>query len=1055
MIELRALGNAEIVTGVTTLTPSQEIVFGAALYLVVERGKRVSRTRLASLLWPSVPEKPRAHRLRQTILQLKKLGIIVLADRSNLQLLHHEARSDVDELSASSASLPTGYDSLECLPGYSPRFSEPFRDWVDLKREEVHAGLTRILLHNLENARLQGDWIAVENISSQCRMLDPLNEIAVLAQAEAAAMRGGKRKAVSILDRYISEVGSSEPQLKLPANLLRRRVERIPDDPPHLNADLPFIGRSLEMKALAERLQSAQVGKGSALLIVGDAGIGKSRLCAEFAKFAELQGFQVQRANCRRNDVDRPLSVFVDIVPQLRELPGALGCAPETFALLKRLTEFEPRSPDTSRAVDPETLFQNVRAALFDLFDSVAEEGCSLILVEDVQWLDTVSTKILLSMVEWATTRRLFFLLNSRPGNTPLFQDADKSSLGLMELRPLSQGVSTAFLRSALRPGDEPESGFVNWCLSVAEGNPFFLQELANQWIETGHRHEVPPSVTKVLQERLSRLGTGAIQVLQTCSILGELATLERVERVLQYPPHQFLSAVEELSKAAMIGLQREGPDTVDGQLQPRHDLLASAAITRLAPISLAFLHRRSAEVLERETAPEAMPTSLLWACANHRHKAGDREQALSLSLSCAEHLLEVGLAQDSSIAFQKSLDYCVTDEQRLRALPRLAFAFQMNGEWGRSKEALRTCIRLSARLDPTISTHNELELLLLEAENQSSLEYQTLLQNLIPCVECNEASALHRIRAAAMALKIATDIGPAGIMDTLYRHVEPLLENIDVPEKDRLEVEMVYRSVRGLDPLPVTFLRRFTASSRKVDGQLGYLAALLTAASACRFSAHYREGLEFVSQAIDHVRSHKLINRLPLAYLGAVRLHIAGGAFDAADAALAEAEKYPIPSDDTLSRAERFFFAARIAIETNDFSRASAAFARIESVPPNYSASRRAYLFALGIHIGLKQGSNSDAMQSLVANLQEALAPIQGIGLNDFEEYALYLGRSALGQEDHGARMLREYVLHHRRSRWPLAEQLKAVLPSSDLASQELGGKTPSPSEPATIVHS
>ena len=57
MIVLRALGNAEIETAVTTLTPSQEIVFAAALYLVLERGKRVSRARLASLLWPRVAEK--------------------------------------------------------------------------------------------------------------------------------------------------------------------------------------------------------------------------------------------------------------------------------------------------------------------------------------------------------------------------------------------------------------------------------------------------------------------------------------------------------------------------------------------------------------------------------------------------------------------------------------------------------------------------------------------------------------------------------------------------------------------------------------------------------------------------------------------------------------------------------------------------------------------------------------------------------------------------------------------------------------------------------------
>src|SRR5688500_10042813 len=174
MIELRALGNAEIVTGVTTLTPSQEIVFAAALYLVLERGKRVSRTRLASLLWPSVSEKPRAHRLRQTILQLKKLGIIVRADRNTVQLSEHDARTDIDDFEQSAAEGVAKKDSLEFLSGYSPRFSEPFADWVDSERGKVHATATRHLVANLEMARAKGNWTACDKISLRCLQLDPL-----------------------------------------------------------------------------------------------------------------------------------------------------------------------------------------------------------------------------------------------------------------------------------------------------------------------------------------------------------------------------------------------------------------------------------------------------------------------------------------------------------------------------------------------------------------------------------------------------------------------------------------------------------------------------------------------------------------------------------------------------------------------------------------------------------------------------------------------------------------------------------------------------------------
>src|SRR6266404_5823914 len=201
MIVLRALGNAEIDTGVATLTPSQEIVFAAALYLILERGRRVSRPRLAALLWPSVADKARAHRLRQTILQLKKLGITVRADRDVLQLAKDGAQSDVDDFSDRVAIPSEKPGFMEFLPGYNPGFSEAYRDWVDMARQQAHSALTQALLCMLRAARDSGSWTDVERISGHCLTLDAYNEVAVLARAEAYAMRGQKATAVSMLDR--------------------------------------------------------------------------------------------------------------------------------------------------------------------------------------------------------------------------------------------------------------------------------------------------------------------------------------------------------------------------------------------------------------------------------------------------------------------------------------------------------------------------------------------------------------------------------------------------------------------------------------------------------------------------------------------------------------------------------------------------------------------------------------------------------------------------------------------------------------------------------------
>ena len=1010
------------------------MVFATTLYLLLERGKRVSRSHLASLLWPEVPEKARAHRLRQTILQLKKLGIVAVADRDTVQISREDTRSDIDEFFVEDAAVALRRDSLDFLPGYNPHLADAFDDWIEARRAEIHEKATELFVRELERVRLQADWSSVERISAKILSLDSFNEAAVLAKAEAAAMRGGKRKAVSILDHYIAEVGEGASELRLPATILRRRVvERIPDRPALLNADPLFVGREVEMQALSRKLEQARAGRGSATLLVGDPGIGKTRLSAELARFAELQGARVQRAACRRTDVDRPLSLFVDIVPQLRELPGALGCAPETFAWLKRLTDFEQGSDDASRPVDSEMLFHYVRAALFDLLDAIAEEHCLVLLIEDVQWLDSASAKILARMVEWSETKRVFVLLNARPSTNPFREYADRVLLDTITLEPLTSAASTALLQSvALRPDDEPEAGFVDWCLAVAEGNPFFLQELAHQWIETGRRYEAPPSVTKVLAERLSRLSAEALQVLQTSAVLGEHATVDRIERVLQYHPHQLLSAVEELSKGAMLSVQAERPDNAGGQLQPRHDFLSSAAISRLAPVSLAFIHRRCAETLEREIAHQTMPTTLLWACASHRHHAGDREKALSLSLSCAEHLLELGLAHDACTAFQRSLDYCVTDAERLKVLPRLARALELDGDWNRSMEVLRTCIQLAGREDPARGQHNDYELLLLDARHRSVLDFVALFNEVVPCVESIKASPAHRVGAAILAMKLAVDFGRADYLDSLYEQVSPLLGDSEVSERNRLELGMIYRTQRGDGMVPLDDLWRFADVARVSGGEFGYSRALVTAATACRLSGRYTEGLQFESKALEHAISNRLHSRHSEILLSTAGLHIAAGAYDKAREVLADLRKHRIAAGNFKERNEIHYHEARLALEQGDLAGAVDAFEQIDALSPSHSPTRRGYYLALDLQIGLRQGVVTEVMVKLVTELEATHLQMRGVGSQDFESYSLYLGLCALGKKDRGTQLLREHV-ECRHAKWPLPERILLALSSQE----------------------
>jgi AAA ATPase-like protein len=910
-------------------------------------------------------------------------------------------------------------DTAEFLPGYSPQLSEALWDWVDSKRSQVHATATRMLIHDLERARLRADWRAVEETVAKCLTLDPYNETAILAQAEAAAMRGGKATAVSILDRYIAEVGDQHKDIQLPAALLRRRVvERIPDRYALLNPDPPFVGRALETEALTKKFGEAQAGKGSAALVIGEPGIGKSRLSAELARFAELQGAQVQRATCRRCDVDHPLSLFVDIVPQLRQMPGALGCAPDSFAALKRLTDFQVQGHASAGATS-DVLFQDLRSALFDLIDSITDERCLIVVVEDLQWLDDASGKILAAMVERASTRRLLFLLNSRPGPNAFLNFIENARLFSLLLGPLDSSASTALLQSvALQPGDRPDPEFVGWCVSVADGNPFFLQELAHQWIETGRRYEVPPLVTKVLDERLSRLTPQALQVLQACAMLGEHSTVGRVEAVLGYPPHELLFAIEEASKSAMLSFPSDAKDTVGGRLQPRHDYLASAATSRLTAPGISFLHSRCADTLEQAISQSPNPAALLWACADHTHRAGDRKRALALRLSCARHLEGVGLIADACRRYEDSLASCTSDEDRLSVLSPLALAHQLNGQWELSKQVLDMCVQMSAK-NANGDRHSEFEVALFQARAWSTLNFVTLLDDMMPCVKSQTASPQHRVGVAIVALKVASDVGPSEVLDTIYCEVQPFLGLDEINSVSKLEVEIIYRTMRGKEPLDLEILRQFAKMTRELQGEIAYSHALMSCASACRIAARDEDCGKYIDIALEHAIDHKLTARIPIINLGRIRAHVAHGDWVSARKVLSSRGKYPIARDDTNALAEWDFFDTRVAFEEGRLPTSeSGLLIGAETSSSAFGPGRMGVTFALAIRLRLARGAGSEEIRPLVRELEAVHRITRDIGNQDFEAYALFLGLAALGEEARGYAYLRDYVGAYRHSR-------------------------------------
>ncbi|HEU4766941.1 MAG TPA: AAA family ATPase [Pyrinomonadaceae bacterium] len=1033
MLQLRALGRAEIATNVKTLTPSQEIVFASALYLVLERDRRTPRGRFAEILWPNVPPSVRGHRLRQTLLQLKKLGFPVIADGDRVGLATQEILSDIDRIEVDETAALQHGQSLEFLPGYSPRFSEPFRDWVDLKRSEVNSICSRALLATLGIKRGRADWKAVEGIARTVLRLDPFNESAVLAMAEAFAMRGQKREAVTMLDDYLREVGGNA-DMRLPTTLLRKRI--IDSSPSSVSSpplpDPVYVGRQVELETLTCRLKEAQRGRGGACILLGEPGIGKSRLAAEIAKFAGLQGIRNATVSCQRPNVDRPLSVLADLVPLLRDMPGALGCSQDTLLALRRLTEFDTRATELSvLTTEAYAVHRTLRNAIFDLLGAVTEEGSLLLILDDVQWIDRTSQDILADICVWSKQNRLLVVLNSRRERPELLESFVRANTEVIELNALTASAAEILLNSIVKnAAPSHDSNKSRWLLDVGEGNPFFLQELAKHWIESAGSVQAPSSVSKVLRDRLARLSPVSLRVLQACTVLGQSATVERVDNVLEYPSHELLGAIQELSAAGMLSCSTDSTEITPLSLRTRHDLLSGAVLEGLTAAARAFLHRRAGIVLEKELSGDSISTALLWGCAFHWHNAGERDRALSVVRSCCEHLLEVGLPQDASDALKRALDYCSNDEQRMSILTRQVDALQMAGQWEESINVIRQCRQLRAMSPDSGSPHDSLEIMMFEAFCRTNLKTLELVPAVMVCVDCKDAPTAHRIDAAIIALKLACDVD-ARLMDTIYVQIAPLLAETKPDDVGRLEVEMVYHSTRGDAGKGLAAASALVDAARKTKDGVTLAKALSNAANSFRINGIPGEAENFLRELIDYSVQHHAFERAAIGMLCMSKLALASGDLALARRMLEQTKTLPIATENLRCTAEQHFLEARVSILEGKLDEAARAFSYVQGGATGHTSSRRAANLAMTILLGIAQSEDPDILGPSVTELEAIHVKLRAMGLQDFETECLCLGLKAIGRESQGIALVREYLQKHRRERRPAARSLTALLSS------------------------
>lgn len=401
----------------------------------------------------------------------------------------------------------------------------------------------------------------------------------------------------------------------------------------------PLIGRATERAALEAALPGAG-SESASIAVVGEPGIGKSRLAAATLETAQSLGIRTLTffGDARRRTTPfaaaRALvldTLPTDAEPGLADALAARGVAASTIAAVAALFTTAKRDRRRTQAAPTQT---QIARALTDVFAASCGERPTVVLIEDLHVLDVESRQFLRLLARAKTPAPMLLLLTSRPES---LRDCSTIAQRVLSLEPLPHEEMTVLARK-LWTKAQPSEAILAQAVDRADGVPFVLEEMIRAIDPCDSRgfNPLPHSVESVIHARLNRLAPSAKAAAQALSLFGGEVDLAVAEAVTNSDRESLARDLRLLEQASFLH-QRSS-----GAIRFRHQIIAEACFNTIPRERRMHLHANAhAALASSETHLLGRHQQL----AFHAEGAGDLPAAL-------EHLWRAGIeARDHSAA--------------------------------------------------------------------------------------------------------------------------------------------------------------------------------------------------------------------------------------------------------------------------------------------------------------------------------------------------------------------------------------------------------------------
>jgi class 3 adenylate cyclase/tetratricopeptide (TPR) repeat protein len=492
----------------------------------------------------------------------------------------------------------------------------------------------------------------------------------------------------------------------------------------------PFVGRDSEAEQLREALERAQAGHGQVVAVVGEPGVGKSRLYWEFTHShraqrwlilesgsvsygkatAYLPVIDLLKAYFQIEDRDDTRKIREKVTGKILSLDHALE--PSLSALLSLLEV--PVEDEAWGRLDPPQRRQRTLDAVKRLLLRESQVQPLMLLVEDLHWIDAETQALLDSLIESLPTARLLLLANYRPEYQHRW--GSKTYYRQLRIDPLP-GESADDLLTGLLGTDKRLDALKRTLIDRTEGNPLFLEESVRTLVETkaliGERGayrvaedartiQVPVTVQAILAARIDRLAPEDKRLLQAAAVIGKDVPFALLLAIAELGEEDLRRGLTHLQGAEFLYETSLFPDLA---YTFKHALTHEVTYGGLLQERRRELHARIVEAIE--TLHRDRLGEQIERLAHHALRGELREKAVHYLRQAGLKATERSALQDARVRFEQALDVLKSLPETQSALER-AFETRLElrpvlnqlGEVRRMLECMREAVTIAERLN-------------------------------------------------------------------------------------------------------------------------------------------------------------------------------------------------------------------------------------------------------------------------------------------------------------------------------------------------------------------